>query len=310
VPQLNLTPLAFLPHMLLDMYALFRNDMFEFKPATRRTAERAAIDDVGTAVAIVDRQGRLINLNDAARETFGVEKREILAEPLEALYSDGDIDVSPGEQAVTLRADGRRREFDVTTTPLCDAAGTEVGYTATFQDVTAERQRKQRLGVLNRILRHNLRNDLSVVINYAEIIEARSDGDTAEYAGTIERTSADLVELGEKARRASAALDGSRDLRSFVVADVLADIAADLEEEYPSGTVACDVPSDLRIVADPRLFALVVRSLVENGLEHGSGIGLWLVSWGTTALGGDVSFETPEGEGTQVTLRIPDDRTA
>ncbi len=350
VPQFNLTPLMFLPHMLLDMYALFRNDMFEFKPATRRTAERAAVDDIATAVVITDQEGRVINLNDAAGETFGVDRRDVLAAPLGTLY-EGELAVEPGEWAASLRAGGRRREFNVAITPLADAAGGEVGYTVAFVDVTDERQRKQRLGVLNRILRHNLRNDLNVVVNYADLIESRTDADVAEYADTIQSTSLDLVELGEKARRAATALDGDLRLVEHDLADLLSDVAADVREEYPQGTVTCEVPDGIRVETDVRLLDLVVRSLLENGLEHGgedvtvvydgidgdsvlltvtddgpgipdhelavleaggesalehgSGLGLWLVKWGTTALGGEVAFETPAQGGTTVTLRLP-----
>ena len=350
VPQFNLTPLMFLPHMLLDMYALFRNDMFEFKPATRRTAEQAAIDDIGTAVVITDQQGRVINLNEAAGETFGVDRPEVLAAPLGALY-EGDLAVTAGEQAASLRAGGRHREFNVDITPLRDAAGTDVGYTVVFVDVTAERQRKQRLGVLNRILRHNLRNDLNVVVNYADLIETETDADIAEYAETIQRTSLDLVELGEKARRAAQALDGDQQIVEHDLAALVSDVAADVREEYPGGTVTCAVPDGVRIETDVRLFDLVVRSLLENALEHGngdvtvayagtddesvrltvaddgpgipdhelsvletgeesalehgSGLGLWLVTWGTTALGGEVDFETPADGGTTVTLTVP-----
>ncbi len=350
VPQFNLTPLMFLPHMLLDMYALFRKDMFEFKPATRRTAERAAIDDIATAVVITDRQGRVINLNDAARETFGVDRADVLAEQVGTLYG-GDLAVQSGEQSASLRVGGRRREFNVAVTPLRDAAGTGVGYTVAFVDVTAERQRKQRLGVLNRVLRHNLRNDLGVVMNYADVIGTSGDPDVADYAQTIERKSRDLVELGEKARRATAALESDREAGEYDLATVLCEVAADVGAEYPSGTVTCDVPGGVRIETDRELLDLVVRSLVENGLEHGggtvtvvhtgadgnaarvtvsddgpgipdhelsvleageesalehgSGLGLWLVNWGTTALGGEVTFETPECGGTTVTVRVP-----
>jgi len=350
VPQFNLTPLMFLPHMLLDMYALFRKDMFEFKPATRRTAERAVTDDIATAVVITDRQGRIIDLNSAARETFGVDRAEVLAEPIGTLY-EGDVEIHAGERAASLQVAGRRREFNVAVTPLQDAAGTGVGYTVAFVDVTAERQRKQRLGVLNRVLRHNLRNDLGVVMNYADVIEASGDTDVADYAQTIERKSRDLVELGEKARRATAALKGDRDRGEYDLATVLCRVAADVGAEYPSGTVTCGVPDRIRVETDRELLDLVVRSLVENGLEHGgetvtvvyagadrnaarmtvsddgpgipdhelsvlnageesalehrSGLGLWLVNWGTTALGGEVTFETPEGGDTTVTVRVP-----
>lgn len=354
VYPLNLTPITFLPHAMLDVYALFRSDMFEFPPTTRRTGERAAIDDIGTPVVIVDVKGRVVTLNPAAEATFGVGKRAAQTDPLDDLYGDGNVDLSVREQAVGLRTDGARREFDVQVTPLRDAADSHVGYTVTFQDVTAERQRRQRLAVLNRILRHNLRNDLSVVRSYADHVAETVDDEAAtEAVEVIDEQSAGLLELGEKARRASEALDGGDDQRVVTLADLVEAVAADLREEHPDGSVAVDVPADLRLASNPRGLELVVRSLLENALEHGggtvqvvatgradggrsallevrddgpglpdherevieageesalahgSGLGLWLARWGATALGGDVTFETPDDGGTTVRLRLP-----
>jgi hypothetical protein len=43
----------------------------------------------------------------------------------------------------------------------------------------------------------------------------------------------------------------------------------------------------------------------ETGLEHGSGLGLWLVVWATRKMGGTVSFgQAPQG-GCEVTVRVP-----
>jgi signal transduction histidine kinase len=46
----------------------------------------------------------------------------------------------------------------------------------------------------------------------------------------------------------------------------------------------------------------VIREGDESALEHGSGLGLWLVQWGVTALGGDLDFETSDGTTASVTL--------
>jgi signal transduction histidine kinase len=48
----------------------------------------------------------------------------------------------------------------------------------------------------------------------------------------------------------------------------------------------------------------VISQGKETDLEHGSGIGLWLVTWASTALDGSVSFETGE-DGTTVTVTLP-----
>jgi len=44
----------------------------------------------------------------------------------------------------------------------------------------------------------------------------------------------------------------------------------------------------------------------ETDLQHGSGIGLWLVKWGTESFGGAVIFET-DGTGTRVRITLPAD---
>ena len=50
-----------------------------------------------------------------------------------------------------------------------------------------------------------------------------------------------------------------------------------------------------------------IRSGTETKLEHATGLGLWLIHWGTQSLGGDVAFETSDA-GTRVTLTVPDGR--
>ncbi len=163
VPAVNLTTLLFLPQIALDLYAFVRSDMFEFHPATRRAGERAAIHDIATPVAIVDEQGRVVNLNPAAERMLGVDKREGLTEPLNSFLAGDDIATDGGSSRASIEAGGRHREFKVRQTALRDEAGTQLGYTVVFQDITDEIRRERRLEVLNRFLRHNVRNE-SVVI--------------------------------------------------------------------------------------------------------------------------------------------------
>jgi signal transduction histidine kinase len=42
----------------------------------------------------------------------------------------------------------------------------------------------------------------------------------------------------------------------------------------------------------------------ETPLEHGSGLGLWVVTWSVRSLGGTIAFET-SSEGTEVRIRLP-----
>ena len=373
-PPLNLTPLLFPVHLAVDMYAFFSRDMFEMVPAARRIADRAAIDNLGTAVVIVDSGSRIIERNDEAARVLGLPDDAALGGRLADHAPAIDPTASDGEIARTI--DGERREYTVTTSALTDAGGTAVGTTIVLQDITAERRREQRLAVLNRVLRHNLRNDLNVVQGYLDIATDRVDD--ADLRGMLEiaaRKTGGVIELGEKARSIEQAMGGGSGGPSAVaVRDLLETIREDLTATRP-GTVRIEVPADLSIRANASVVGVVFENLIENGLEHGSsgengeiapgdgdresgtgrggggptvtvrladrsegpltfevvddgpgipeherdvldateetalehgsGLGLWIVKWGVDSLGGRVAFDVSDA-GTTVRLELPD----
>jgi signal transduction histidine kinase len=55
-------------------------------------------------------------------------------------------------------------------------------------------------------------------------------------------------------------------------------------------------------IPESELSALAAGS--EAPLQHGTGLGLWQLTWATRTLGGEVSFETSDG--TTVTISVPD----
>jgi signal transduction histidine kinase len=50
--------------------------------------------------------------------------------------------------------------------------------------------------------------------------------------------------------------------------------------------------------------ANVISKGKEHALEHGSGLGLWLVNWIATRYGGSFQVESDDG-GTRATVRLP-----
>jgi len=351
VPQLNLAPLLFPLHLALDMYAFFRRNMFELTPAARRAGDRTAIDDLGIGVVIVDDERHIINLNRKVVTILGQEKHDLLGRRLDDVWSD--IDLTEPSQRIQRRQNRQQREYAITVSTIADSGETPIGHTVTIQDITTERQRQQRLAVLNRVLRHNLRNDLNVASGYLEIArEATDNEENSEMLAVAARNVNDVLELGEKARTVERTLDAS-DLGTEPVriTTLLEKITAKLTEEH-GGTVDNRVPDDLLIETNPQLLDSLFTNLIENGLEHseksrpavtidvvvdpqtarfdirdngpgipiheldvieegtetdlehGSGIGLWIVKWASTALGGEVSFETGNG-GTTVTVTLP-----
>lgn len=104
------------------------------------------------------------DLGDAI-EFFHPDDREAVQMALTRTIQDG-VPYEVTARLVTaqgrrrwIRGEGERVEIDG-----------ETYVRGAIQDITEEKRREQRLSVLNRILRHNLRNDLTVVLGYAETL--------------------------------------------------------------------------------------------------------------------------------------------
>ena len=352
VPQFNLAATAILPHVVLDAYAFVGKGMFEFYPATNRAAERSAIDDLRSPVFVLDDDGRVVDLNDPARNLFGITVDEAVTQRVSTVIGE-DIDPEEADRQLSIRRDGQRAVFRVESSPLTDSGGNHVGYTLLFQDITEEVQREERLSVLNRVLRHNLRNDLSVATNYIDISRHRiEDEEVVDMLGRADAKITELVATGETARDIEQTL-GSEDRRTTVdFESALAGVVETVRSAYPDAAVTVEELDGLAVTTDADVLRSVVEELLTNAiqhsdaetptvtvggyrsgdeialtirdngpgipahelqildqgeetaLEHGSGLGLWLVRWGVLRIGGETDFETDD-DGTTVTLTLP-----
>ncbi|SNZ12846.1 PAS fold-containing protein [Natronoarchaeum philippinense] len=354
MPRVNLLPLTLVPHMLLDTYALYGGDMFKFDPATRRIGERTAIDDVDTPVVTVDNDARIITFNAAAGPLLDADDRSIVGDPLDEHLS-ATVDPARSEQDIELLEGGRRRHYRTTASPFYDADETRLGYTVAFQDITDIVQRERHFEVLNRVLRHNLRNDLTVVTGHASRVESQlDDPELSESVSIVVDESQQLLELADRARELDRSVREQTEPSAVELRSVIDQQVGEIDAAA-SADIAVNVAPSLTVRTDPTLLGLVVGNLLQNAvehndaddpvvtvrtdgpardgqairleiadngpgipsnevavledgsetaLEHGSGLGLWVVQTGVTALGGDLSFSTGE-EGTTVAVVIP-----
>jgi len=287
--RLTLTAVAaaFVPHVFLDGYAFVGSGMFETNPATRRAAEQSAVDDIATPVFVLDEGGRIVEYNRAgatlAAGTTGVTDPlgSRISEVLETGRESGDdgnrltadgghavTDETPAaeERVVTTRVDGDRRQYRVSRSPLTDPGDDRVGTTLVFEDVTRERRREQRLDVLNRVLRHNLRNRMTTVMGHAELIEREAEDDrTRKLAGMIDAAASEMVDAGEKAREFERLRESGPRHRAVEVEACVADAVDGYRDRAGRVDVSAD---DATVRTDPRWVRLLLSNLVENAVDH------------------------------------------
>jgi signal transduction histidine kinase len=247
--------------------ALWHFDLFAAAPAAGNLGPDAALDAMDEAVVVVDPTERVLRVNEAACRAFDVSPASVVGGPLSAVLGAGLDDVRTAG-AFELRTPEGTREFESTVSPMTDGRGSRRGEAVVLRDVTERRTREQRLAVLNRVLRHNLRNDMTRIIGRAELIP-RDDADLEDLAGGILETADDLVSLGERAREVEEMmalprrLDATTDLRRLVDA-VVSDVAAD----HPAVAIQTDVPDEATVAGQEAILEVVIRNLVENACAH------------------------------------------
>ena len=129
------------------------------------------------------------------------------------------------------------------------------------------RRSNERLMVMNRVLRHNVRNDLNVVQGRAELIADRNSGVDARDAETIADVAENLVAQSDKARTLESLMGADGDRRTIDLRTVLERELAALGQSYPDVRLAVEIPERVTVEAAPSLDT-AVSNLLENAAKH------------------------------------------
>ena len=335
----------------LERYHLFRN-----VPAAGTVGPETVIDELADAMLVTDAVGTIVELNPAAEGLLGEETeiigggiREFLDVPLDELEDAGPL---------RFRTGRGRRLYDPTVSTLSDHHGHRIGHTVILRDVTLPTTRRQRLEVLNRVLRHNLRNTINVVLGRTELLdEAMSDPELRAHVSSIEAASEELVRLSERARDIEEIMaPENTTITRQSVAELVDDAIDSVTVHHPAAEVDVDIPDGVVFEGDAELLRVALRHLIENAIEHadrdppvvsvqatlepetdypvvisiadngpgipetevqvieaetetplqhGSGLGLWVVRWALARMGGILELADRDPRGSGVTMRLP-----
>ncbi|GAB3420620.1 hypothetical protein GCM10027435_23570 [Haloparvum alkalitolerans] len=216
--------------------------------------------------------------NPAFAEVFGFSEEEALGRSVDDLIVPPDrqdeaaalnerLDERDLQVEVQRRAADGIRDFLLYTVPLSETS--EHGF-ATYVDITEQKRREQRLQVLNRVLRHDHRNAMNVVMGHAaDIVEASEDPATLAHAEAIRSRSEDLLERSRKARSVERALGEESDRRTAVdVAALVRRRAAALSNSVDAPDLTVDTPAHPVWVVGNDLLDVAVDNLLENAAKH------------------------------------------
>jgi signal transduction histidine kinase len=150
-----------------------------------------------------------------------------------------------------------------------DADGELEGVVGFALDITERRRRGQISEVLSRVLRHNLRNDMNVILGNAATLSEHDDAAVRAVGDRITATSERLLSISETAREMrTRVLTGER-MAPVPVREVVERAARAAAEEYPDAALEVTVPdgTDAAVAG----VDAVVTELVDNAIRHNDG---------------------------------------
>ncbi|MFC7187146.1 ATP-binding protein [Halorubrum yunnanense] len=251
---------------------------------------RGVIDASFGFVFRIDEQGRFTFASPSVAEFLGYSPAELEGEPVSVLLPN-EATVERAWDEIEPIFDGERnlvQDFPLETkagpTVFTDVRGVPiyrgsvpaderttddiVGIQLMVRDATKRREREGLISVINRVLRHNMRNKMGIITGYAGILEGRLSGEDAEKATKIKDTADQLLDLTESAQRLDEYRELSPELEPIDIAPMLEDTVSELRMQFPEASVTVDAPDTVVADTHERL-KTALWEVVENAAKHG-----------------------------------------
>jgi PAS domain S-box-containing protein len=240
------------------------------------------VEQAEDGLYMLDDSGTFKVVNEAFANLTEYDRADIVGSKPTLILDDGEYtkvneeiraarrsEESAGSILTTIETkSGHKKPIEIRFSLLPTKDGEYNGLTGVARDVRARRHREQKLDVLSRVLRHNVRNKINLIVGHASVIK-NADDDTYQNAATkIESAADDLMALSEKARTAQTEVgfNPSEKQQTDLVA-LLQHVAVQFRRDYPNTKITTDLPEEL--VADAaKSYKIAVSELVENAIEH------------------------------------------
>lgn len=237
---------------------------------------------------LLEPNGTLIEANKSALEFGDLTRDRVLGKKMweVAWFDHSEKTRESARQAVKQAAGGEfvRQELqvqganhdaiiDFSVRPVTNDEGEVTFLVPEGRDITERKEReerlkgqRERLEVINRVLRHDISNAMSVILGKAEMLP-----DTKEcepHTQEIKQKGEEIVNLSEKAREIEELIGADSPEKSVVnIADLVDQTVAELKQIYPEAEFKVELPDR----ADANVNYLIdsaIRNLVENAVKH------------------------------------------
>ncbi|PCR89751.1 sensor histidine kinase [Natrinema ejinorense] len=236
-------------------------------------ARTKVIDNMQDAVFVVNAANRIVDANPSAKRLVGSEMAvgDSLAETFPSSRFPEFDDTADAQTECTFEIDGETRHYAIQLSPLTDSRGRQSGRLIVLRDVTQLKNREQELTVLNRIVRHDIRNEMNVITGRGELLADHVNPDGEEHLELMLESSDHVIDLTQVIGDLVETLttDGDLDLKPVHLMPVVWNQLEKARTSYPDAAFRVDgePPTDVTVQANEMLSS-VFTNLLNNAVLH------------------------------------------
>lgn len=226
---------------------------------------RVLVRNLGEGVLIFDNARNFLFANKAAEDIFGLPETKLIGKNLDAFQIEKDEHDNEDEIRIKNFL-GEERVIKITSTERYDELDQQIGTFEIFHDVTKnkilERERnknRESLNLVNKILRHDLTNDLSVISSAVHLYESDQREELLQEITKRVEKSLDTINM---ARKQEFFFNKHSELFKVDINEVL----AGLKEHY--NQLEIKIEGRGSVLADELLHS-VFENLISNSITHG-----------------------------------------
>lgn len=239
----------------------------------------------GVAVWVTRGPGEFEYVSAGAKGIWGIPAEAIRRDPsnlLDRIHPEdvetvrSRIEAPPAEvseesyEARAVHPDGTVRWVQTRQIPIRDDDGGLQRVIGICTDITEQKEREQEFEALNRVLRHDIRNDMSILIGWGSLLDEHVDDDGDVLLRKMLSAADHVVDLTEVARDYARTIAGEEEMEVKPVSlrDTLTQEVELRREFFPAAAfdVVGEIP-DVQVVANEMLTS-VFRNLLNNAVQH------------------------------------------
>lgn len=237
------------------------------------------IQGVPNPIVLVDSRGKIVAINPASEDLFGVSAMFAAGSPAVGTIGHEEVErllTGEGELQGEVIAGNPPRTYKVRVADV-QVPRAPMGRVLIMDDVTSEREIVQTQRDFVAMIGHELRTPLTIIKGFARTLLRRIDTvkpeDATEALKTIDVRAAQLERLIEDLLYVSKIESREAQLRieQVHIPKMAQSVVEETIGEYEDREVILDIPRDLEWPCDETKVALVLRHLVENALKYSNG---------------------------------------